>query len=158
MTNSFDFKFIVKVYKLIYFSLIKMDKDEQLRASIMLFGGSGQIPEDEAHAMLNSLSTGSLFRSVPSEADKALGKNRIYQTLDVNGEALVSGTNYQYGDKKIKVLREEFGSGNMLDVYMRVYFIDDSLEERCTVIDGSYPGGVFKGAVYNSLFEPIKKE
>jgi hypothetical protein len=46
-------------------------------------------------------------------------------------------------DQKVKVLREKQGAGNMLDVYMRVFYLDSSLEEKCIVVDGKYKKGVF---------------
>lgn len=135
-----------------------MSEDKNLRARILMEGAKGNLPEDEAHAMLSVLSGASILKPVPSEADRALGRDGIYETLDADGNLLVAGENYMLRDEKVKVLREQHGAGNMLDVYMRVFYLDSSLEERFTVVDGKYPNGVFNGAVYKSQFKPIQKE
>ena len=132
--------------------------EENLRAKILLAGASGAIEPEAAHAMMGILSGEPLLKSSPDGIDKALGKDTIYQSLDIQGNVLISGNNYLFGEQKVKVLREQQGAGNMLDVYMRVFYIDSSLEEKCTTIDGSYPKGVLNGAVYQSPFEPIPEE
>ncbi len=70
--------------------------------------------------------------------------------LDVSGKPLEVGKIYQYGDKIIKVRRWEFGSGNMLDRYYRLYYTDSNLKDTFLVVEARYPNGVFNGAVYRS--------
>jgi hypothetical protein len=135
-----------------------MPKDSDLRARILVEGARGTLPEAEAHDLLSVLAGAPIMRSVPSDADTAMGKDSIYETRDAEGKVLIAGQNYLLRGEKVKVLREERGAGNMLDVYMRVFYLDGSLEERFTVVSGRYPQGIFKEVVYNSPFEPIRKE
>lgn len=135
-----------------------MADDENLRAKILFGALKGDIDRDAASAMLSVLSGAPIFRVSPSEEDKALGKGAIYHALDTNGNVLVSGENYTYRNNTVKVLKEEFGAGNFLDTFVRIYYLDSSLETKCDVIDAKYPKGVLKGAIYQSNFEPIVKK
>ena len=129
--------------------------DSDLHARILLAGASGHIELEEAHAWLNVLGGVPILRAVPSKLDRAIGKDEMYQTVDNKGNVLVAGQNYMLRGGKVKVLREQHGAGNMLDVYMRVFYLNGNLEERFEVVDGKYPEGIFNGAVYKSVFEPI---
>lgn len=135
-----------------------MVDDRDLRARILIEGASGKIEEKEALGMLSVLSGAPPLRPVPSDADKALGKGSIYETLDSEGEVLVAGRNYLLWGEKVKVLREQQGAGNMIDVYMRVFYLNGSLEEKFIVVEGRYPNGLFDGAVYKSQLQPIETE
>ncbi len=134
-----------------------MSDKNDLETKILFEGAKGSIEPEEANAMLKVLSGAPLLTEVPSGVDKTLGKDHIHQTLDVNGNVLVSGDNYMFHDQKIKVLKEEFGAGNMLDTYMRLHYLDSSLENKFFVVEAKYQNGVLKGAVYQSPFIPIEK-
>jgi hypothetical protein len=124
----------------------------ELRIKILVEGAKGSLPYDEAQAMLNVLNGAPIFK--PTSSNSINGE--IYQTLDTHGDLLVPGKNYMFDGEKVKVLNEQHGSGNMLDAYMRVFYIDSTLEQKFTIVEGKYPQGVFNGAVYKSKFEPIK--
>lgn len=134
-----------------------MSEEKNLRAMILLEGARGNIEEDAAHTMLSCMSGAPILKPIQSNDDKALGKNSIYETLDTEGNVLVAGENYLLYDEKVKVLREEHFAGNMLDVNKRIFYLNSSLEENAVAISGKYPNGIFSGAVYNSSFQPIKK-
>jgi hypothetical protein len=133
--------------------------DLGLAGMILFAGAKGDLDIEEAHSMLGILQNNEpILRAVPSEEDKSLGKSRIYKTLDIAGNPLIAGENYIYQGKKIKVLREQFGAGNILDTYMRVFYLNTDLKEDCTIVDAKYRKGIFNGARYESDFEPIVSE
>jgi len=135
-----------------------MSNEKDLRSLVLIAGGKGDLELDEANSMLSILFGVPMIQSTSSESKRVLNKEGIYQTLDVNGDLLIAGENYTLQDKKVKILRERHGAGNIADVYMRVYYLDSSLEETFEVVNGKFPNGIFEGAVYNSKFEPIKKD
>jgi hypothetical protein len=135
-------------------------KDKVL--SSLLFGvavghTNGIIEDDEMGAMLSALDIGVIAKKV-IETQKHLNASTIVNVLDTEGNVLIAGQNYMLGDKKVKVLRETFGSGNFMDTYYRVWFLNSDLEESFEVIDASFPDGVFGKRVYKSMFVPIADE
>lgn len=131
-----------------------MQQEEGLGAQIIFASAKGDLDLDAGAAMLAVLSGAPLLRAVPNEAERSLGVSQIYETLDANGDVLVSGKNYIYQGKKIKVLRESSGAGNILDRYQRIFYLNSSLEEDFLVVDASYPRGIFSGAVFKSTLTP----
>ncbi len=105
------------------------DKDEDLRQKIMMGTAQGELTQDEGLAMLSVLNGAPLLRPVTSAADQATGRTTIYETLDSDGDLLVAGQNYTFEGEKVRILRERAGAGNILDVYMRVFYLDRSLEK-----------------------------
>ncbi len=88
--------------------------------------------------------------------DRALATGSFFVTsicpvLDANGKPLAKGGKYRYRDKLIKVRGWEFGAGNVLDRYYRVFYTDSDLEDSNLVVDAKYPLGAFAGAVYYSI-------
>ncbi len=95
--------------------------------------------------------------------DQVLATGSILATeacpvLDVKGNPLEKDGIYQYQDKQIKVRRWEFGAGNILDKYYRVFYTDNDLKDTFLVVEGRYPSGVFGGAVYHSTLSPIQDQ
>lgn len=128
-----------------------------LRAQITLAAARNAIEPDAMNAMFAVLNGAPLLRPVQTEAERQLGQSTFTQTLDSNGNVLVAGKNYLYRGKKIKVLREEFGSGNIADTYQRVHYINHNLCEHFLIVDGKYPRGIFNGAVYHSDLIPVEE-
>ena len=54
------------------------------------------------------------------------------------------------------ILREEFGGGNFMDTWYRVFFLDSSLKESWTVVDVRHD--FRNGPSYVSTFEKIEKD
>jgi hypothetical protein len=93
--------------------------------------------------------------------DRALATGCILKTdecpvLDANGNPLEKETIYRYRDKLIKVRSWEFGAGNMLDRYYRIFYTDNDLNDTFLVVNARYPLGVFAGAVYPSILVSVK--
>ncbi len=132
-----------------------MKKDKDLGINIVGAFIFGNIDAGQATAMIEVLSGGPLFKELPSEEQAAMGAARFYHVLDTDGELLIAGKNYMLYGKKVKVLREQFGSGNFLDKYFRVFYIDASLEEHLDTVDATYIRGVFAAPIYRSNFKPI---
>jgi len=111
--------------------------------------------EPEILAILQVLGGKSLLKSSSSEEDETLGIVHGMATLDKEGEPLIAGHVYMYRGNKIKVLREEFGSGNMLDTYYRVFFLDSDFKERWLIAEVEYKKGL-SSSYYPSELTPLK--
>lgn len=106
-----------------------------------------------------------LFFSADAElaeaVDRVLDSNSFLETgkcpvLDIDGQPLVKGEIYECHEL-IKVREWEFGSGNLLDRYYRVFYTDTELNDSFFVVDAKYPNGVFGRAVYQSKLT-LKRE
>lgn len=75
--------------------------------------------------------------------------------LDALGNPLIKDEKYQFNDTALKIRRWEFGAGNMLDKYYRVFYTDNDLRDTFLVVEARYPNGVFGGAVYQSALVKI---
>lgn len=88
-------------------------------------------------------------------------KGDVCPVLDVAGEPLVIDGIYHYekypAPVRVKIRRWEFGAGNMLDRYYRVFYTDSNLNDSFLVVDARYPKGVCGGAVYESTLAKIEK-
>lgn len=119
-------------------------------------GASGKLEPDAVNAMFAVLTGGPILRTTPTEGERKVGIQEITQTLDCNGDLLVAGKPYMLGDKRIMVLREEFGGGNIMDTYQRIFYMDGNFEQHFTIVDASYPRGLFGGASYKSRLKPVE--
>lgn len=128
-----------------------MNKSEQDRAKFLIT--ANQMPMEQAGAMLEAMAGVPLIRPVENNPQ---GTKTIHMTLDGRGEVLVAGKNYWYRNSKIKVLREEFGGGNILDTYYRIWYMNTDLEERFFCVNARYPRGIFQGAQYQSDLLPVE--
>lgn len=81
--------------------------------------------------------------------------------LDVAGKPLVAKGIYAYNKPsepvRIKICHWEYGAGNILDRFCRVYYTDNNLNDSFLVVDARYPKGVFGGAVYQSTLVKVEK-
>jgi hypothetical protein len=98
---------------------------------------------------------------IAEACDRVLSTNSVLKTdvcpvLDANGSPLEKDGIYRYRDKLLKVRRWEFGAGNLLDRYYRVFYTDSDLEDTFFVVNAKYPLGVFSGAVYYSILVRIE--
>ena len=77
--------------------------------------------------------------------------------LDVEGNPLVKDKIYQCRKRRYKIRGWEFGTGNMLDRYYRLYYTNDKLEDSFMVIGATYKEFVFGGAIYQSDLSIVEK-
>lgn len=104
----------------------------------------GVVGEKEAMGLLQIANGKPLLREVPAPGSMAekLGMQAGFATLDLDGNALISGKNYiDKNGKKVKVLREQFGSGNILDTYYYVYLLNQDLNEERILVEGKLQKG-----------------
>jgi|GEM_PF-6268592 hypothetical protein len=86
----------------------------------------------------------------------SISKTYVCPVLDAIGNPLEKDGIYKYRDIHIKVRKWEFGGGNLLDRYYRVFYTDSVLKDSFLVVNAKYPSGVFGGAVYCSGLEYVK--
>lgn len=132
---------------------------DPLYTHALFAAAKGDMELDEFGAVSAVLSGQPITRQVPDR----LGIQEIHNVTDCNGDTLVAGELYFYRDaynpnepKKIRVLREQYGAGNVLDSYQRLFYMDETLEEKMMIIDGR--GGFLSPATYPSTLEPVKKK
>jgi hypothetical protein len=94
-----------------------MTKD--LGERIVLAGIMGKVDAEEMHAMLQVAAGAPLFR--PSQRD-AQGRHVIVegtplQTLDSEGNPILTDRNYLLEGKPVRIRGERFGSGNLMDTW-----------------------------------------
>jgi hypothetical protein len=82
-------------------------------------------------------------------------KKKCFQTLDTKGRVLQAGEEYLLNGRKVTVLREEFGSGQILDTYHRVFYLDTNNREHFAVVKGLFVPGSTARTKYKSNFSPI---
>jgi hypothetical protein len=109
-------------------------KPENIRQKLFLTNPSAELVE----AFDRTLETG-----VPLKTNEC-------PVLDASGNPLIKGGLYQFGDKTLKVRKWEFGAGNMLDKYYRVFYTDNNLRDTFLVVNARYPNGVFANPLYQS--------
>jgi hypothetical protein len=112
----------------------------QIRERLLLTNPESDLVE----AFDRTLTTGSVLKS------------DICPVIDASGNPLEKEVIYRYQDKLIKVRRWEFGAGNMLDRYYRVFYTDNDLVDTFLVINAKYPLGVLAGVVYPSILVRMK--
>jgi hypothetical protein len=135
-----------------------MGARNDLGAQITMAAAAGKLAPDAANAMFAVLAGAPILRTTPTKSDRIIGARAISQTRDSEGNVLVAGQNYTLHGNVVKVLREEFGGGNVCDTFQRVYFLGSDLKESFAVVDGTYPQGALGGADYNSRFVPVKEK
>jgi hypothetical protein len=113
---------------------------EQLRKDLYLTN----LEPDVVEAFDQVFSTGSVF------------KTDVCPVLDAIGNPLEKDGIYKYQNIRIKVRKWEFGAGNLLDRYYRVFYTDSDLKDSFLVVNAKYPSGVFGGPVYCSGLEYVK--
>lgn len=132
-----------------------MANKDELGVSIMRAAIEGQVNDPEQLQAILAVAAGApLLREIPSPTERPAGIGIFHSVLDADGNLLEAGRNYSHDGKKIKVLREEFGSGNILDTFYWVYYIDETLEERRLTIQGRLENGFFGPQVYRSKLRP----
>lgn len=129
--------------------------DEKLAAEIVMAGAAGKLDLEVMGAMLSVLGGAPIVRPT---RDKTTGEQLLTESTDSTGQPLVAGGVYLLDGKRVKVLREEFGAGNALDTYYRVFYLDSEFSERFVVADVRYVGGVFGQRVYRTRLEPVPAE
>ena len=130
-----------------------MSDEKNLAADIVMAGAAGKIGVEEAGAMLSVLAGAPVLRVV---RDPVTGQRAINDTLDAKGKPLVAGGVYMLHGERVKVLREEFGGGNMMDTYYRVFYLDRDFRERFVCADARFENGVFGRRVYRTNLEPAE--
>lgn len=128
-----------------------MSDNEKLTTDILMAGAAGEISTEEVGAMLSVLGGAPLLRT---SRDPVTGVQQIHDTLDAKGKLLVAGGVYLLDGKRVKVLREEFGGGNVMDTFCRVYYLDGEFTERFVVADAKFENGVFGRRAYRTRLEP----
>lgn len=132
-----------------------MSDNEKLATDILMAGASGKLDVNEVGGMLSVLAGAPLLRV---SRDPVTGVQQIHDTLDAKGKVLVAGGVYLLDGKRVKVLREEFGGGNVMDTYYRVYYLDSEFVERFVVADARFENGTFGRRVYRTRLEPTNQE
>ncbi|MBT5022436.1 hypothetical protein HOK51_02595 [Candidatus Woesearchaeota archaeon] len=135
-----------------------MTDKTKLGAEIIKATMNGDMDSAAMVAAFSVLSGGPLLKPSATREKKATGLDAICNTQDSQGNVLVAGTNYQLRGQKVKVLREQFGGGNMMDTYFRIFYLGSDLEEHFECVDAKYSRGVLNGPIYKSQFDPIKEK
>ncbi len=126
-----------------------------LGAALVMAGARGEMEPEAVNAAFQMLAGAPILRPTATADEKAMGIRPISQTLDCNGDVLIAGKPYLYGDKKIMVLREEFGAGNIVDTYQRIFYLDGDFRESFFVVDGLLINGPFAAPQYKSRLRPV---
>lgn len=113
---------------------------------------SGGIDNAELGGMLSVMATGAILRPVATPGQKVIGAKPIVSVRDTKGNVLVAGKNYLLRGETVKVLREEFNAGNIVDTFYYVFYLGKDMEEHLECVDGVYSR---EGTTYPSPFEPI---
>lgn len=71
--------------------------------------------------------------------------------LDINGNPLDIKRKYWYRNNPIRITEIKFGSGNFMDTYYWVWYLDHNLDSKRVTIDGKHTK---KGTIYKSEFSP----
>jgi len=118
----------------------------------------GAIKSGEEFTALLGVATGTqkLLRPAQTTDEARLGIKHIDAVLDANGDLLLAGQNYLDRGKVIRVLRAEFGGGNMLDTFYRVWYLGQDLREHFILVEVAYPRGIEGGPQYQSELTPEK--
>lgn len=102
-----------------------------------------------------------LGRISPEVVDAATSGSVLRPTgamtcLDNDGNPLIVNGVYEHPMRgKIQVLREEFGSGNCMDTYYRVFYRGQDFKESWFVVDASWTK---EGRVYRSRLVKVEEE
>jgi hypothetical protein len=91
----------------------------------------------------------------PQDVVDAIAEMVSAPVLDTDGNYLVIGRKYLLGSNPVRITKIEFGSGNIMDTYYRVSFLNHELDDRRVTIDGKHTK---QGTVYQSQFKPVSKE
>ena len=134
------------------------DNDDNLRKNIVHLVATGDLDQEAGLEMLAVADGAPLTREVSGEnKGDRIQTHRIYSALDSTGTPLIGGGLYHLRGEKVRVLREQHGAGNILDRYVRVFYIGAELKEKFECTDARYPEGIFGPAKYLTSFEPIAK-
>ncbi len=128
------------------------DKKDNLAAEIVFSTAKGKIKPDAMGAMLSVLAGAPVLRPT---TDPVTGERAFDNVIDQDGNLLVAGGVYLLREQKVKVLREEFGSGNVMDTYYRVFYLNSDFQERFVVVDARFDNGIFGPRVYKSAFKKV---
>lgn len=97
------------------------------------------INEKEAFALLQIVNGKPLMTEILelNSTEAKLGMTAGFATIDAEGFPLVCGKVYRkLNGNKVKVLREMFGSGNIMDTYYYIYVLNTDLEEERILVEG----------------------
>jgi hypothetical protein len=129
--------------------------ESNLLLNIAINHTNSNISDDQLGAILSIENGAPIIQSVPD--NEYLGNPGAFSNvLDSTGKALEFGQNYEFRGKKVKVLSEQFGCGNILDNYYRVHYLNSDLEKGCTVVEVRYIKSL-QTRLYQSEFQPIPK-
>lgn len=130
-----------------------MPKEEQDLLKIAKMHCFGEIDDQELGAILEVQNGHPILKD---GSKNSLNATTITETLDAEGNVLIAGENYLFRNEKVKILREKFGCGNIMDTYYRVFYLNENLEEEFTVIEVTFKDHLLKKRGYHSKFVPIK--
>jgi hypothetical protein len=98
------------------------------------------------------------FRAVigghPQDVVDAISEMVSAPVLDTEGNYLVIGNKYLLGNNPVRITDMKFGSGNIMDTYYWVFYLNHELNDRRVTIDGKHTS---QGTVYQSQFKPVSK-
>lgn len=113
--------------------------DDMMQNSYLL-AALGQIDDRALEAINNACVHGEILKN-----------EDLSPVLDTDGNRLVRDSIYLYRGKRCRITDWKFGSGNFMDTYYWVWYIDESLETQRTTIDAVYNKSDFS-RVYKSRF------
>ena len=136
------------------------ERKSDLRAEVLLGAALGKIAPDAVGPIFEVLDQGApLLR--PTALDRSLGTKPMCAVEDANGQKLVPGGLYLLDGKKVKVLSEDYGSGNLMDTWYWVRYLDSELHEQTLSVDASFARNdksIFPRSYYRSRLVPVPKE
>ena len=79
-------------------------------------------------------------------------KGEAFPVVDQDGDRLVKDKIYLWRGERVRVTHCQFGSGNMMDCWYWVYFIDSNLNDDRITVEAEFPNGLFGAKVYTAPF------
>jgi hypothetical protein len=104
----------------------------------------GQIGTEELEAINTAIVHGELF------------KGEAFPVVDEDGDRLIKNQIYLYRGQRVRLTDCVFGSGNILESWYWVYFINSSLEDDRITVEAKFPQGVFGPKTYTAPFIKVK--
>ena len=94
--------------------------------------------------------------------DRVLDRGSVFSSSnndcpvkDTKGNGLMRDAKYRLNGELVRIKDWQFGSGNLLNRYYWVWYIDSNLSDQRVTIEARYPNGVFGGPEYSSEFIPV---
>ncbi|HEY9643511.1 MAG TPA: hypothetical protein V6C57_23685 [Coleofasciculaceae cyanobacterium] len=114
--------------------------DKAVRAAMM-----GQIDAEQLEVINTAAAHGDIF------------KGEAFPVVDADGDRLIKDQVYLYRGEKVRVTNCVFGSGNIMDCWYWVYFIDSNLEDSRITVEAKFPEGLFGPKSYTAPFTKASK-